>query len=108
MPKYLIEGSYSAEGLVGLIKEGGVSRRDAVTQLVHSLGGTLEVFYYTFGKDDTIVIADLPDNVTATAISIAANASGAVKLRTSVLLTAEEIDAATQKTAYYRAPGQPV
>ena len=106
MPKYLIQGSYSAEGLKGVLEEGGCSRRAAVGQLIQSLGGTMEAFYYTFGDDDTLVIADLPDNVTATAISIAANTSGAVKVKIVVLLTPEEIDAATQKTAYYRAPGQ--
>ncbi|MBT3606174.1 MAG: GYD domain-containing protein [Candidatus Latescibacteria bacterium] len=108
MPKYLIEGSYSAEGLLGLVKEGGGARRDAVAQLVQGLGGTLEVFYYTFGREDTVAIADLPDNVTATAISIAANASGAVRVSITVLLTPEEIDAATKKTNYYRAPGEPI
>jgi uncharacterized protein with GYD domain len=108
MPKYLIQGSYSAEGLKGLLEEGGGSRRAAVAQLVQNLGGTLEVFYYTFGEDDTLVIADLPDNVTATAISIAANASGAVKVKITVLLTPEEIDEATKKTTFYRAPGQSV
>ena len=108
MPKYLIEGSYSADGLIGLIKEGGCSRRDTVAQLVQGLGGTLEAFYFTFGQDDTVAIADLPDNVTATAISVAANASGAVRVKITVLLTPEEIDTATQKTTYYRAPGVPV
>ena len=108
MPRYLITGAYSSDGLQGLIKEGGVARREAVSQLVQSLGGRLEAFYYTFGEDDTLVIADLPDNVTATALSIAANASGSVRVNLAVLLTPEEIDEATRKTSYYRAPGQDV
>ncbi len=108
MPKYLITGSYSSDGLQGLIKEGGASRREAVRQLIHSLGGTLESFYYTFGSDDTLVIADLPDNVTATSVTLAANASGAVRITTTVLLTPEEVDEATKSTIYYRAPGQTV
>jgi uncharacterized protein with GYD domain len=108
MPKYLITGSYSSEGLHGLIREGGASRREAVNQLIQGLGGRLEAFYYTFGSDDTLVIADLPDNVTATSVSLAANASGAVRINTTVLLTPEEVDEANKKTIYYRAPGQPV
>ena len=106
MPKYLITGSYSSAGLQGLLKEGGVSRKEAVNQLIQSLGGTMEAFYYVLGSDDTLVIADLPDNTTAAAISLAANGSGAVKLNTTVLLTPEEVDEATKRTIYYRAPGQ--
>jgi uncharacterized protein with GYD domain len=52
------------------------------------------------------VIAQLPDNATAAAISLTVAASGvAVKLNTVVLLTPEEIDEATQKSVSYRAPG---
>ncbi len=108
MSMYLIRGAYSADGLQGLVKEGGAARKEAVSQLVQSLGGRLEAFYYTLGEDDTLVIAELPDNVTATALSIAANASGAVRVSMTVLLTPEEIDEATRKTSYYRAPGQDV
>ena len=108
MPKYLITGSYSPSGLQGLIQEGGVSRRKAVEQLITGLGGKVEAFYFLFGSDDTLVIADLPDNITASSISLAANASGAVRVSTSVLLTSEEMDEATKRTTYYRAPGQPV
>ncbi len=107
MTRYLIKGAYTADGLQGLINEGGVSRKEAVDQLVQGLGGRLEAFYYSLGDEDTLVIAELPDNVTATALSLAANASGAVKVTTTVLLTPEEIDEATAKTIYYRAPGQP-
>lgn len=106
MPKYLITGSYSPSGLQGLIQEGGVSRRKAVEQLISSLGGKLEAFYFLLGSDDTLVIADLPNNTTASSISLAANGSGAVRVSTTVLLTPEEVDEATKRTAYYRAPGQ--
>ena len=48
MPKYLIQGSYSGEGLKGLLKEGGSKRRVAAEQSVKGLGGRLEAFYYAF------------------------------------------------------------
>ena len=51
MPKYLIQGSYSGEGLKGLLKEGGSKRREAAEQSVKGLGGRLEAFYYAFGND---------------------------------------------------------
>ena len=67
MAKYLLQGSYTVEGLRGLLREGGTKRREAVAQLVQALGGTLETFYYAYGGDDFFIIADMPDSVTATA-----------------------------------------
>jgi uncharacterized protein with GYD domain len=70
------------------------------------MGGTLEAFYYAFGEDDVVGIADLPDNVSAAAFALAINASGAVQARTTVLMTPAEVDAAAKKTVNYRPPGQ--
>jgi uncharacterized protein with GYD domain len=106
MAKYLIQASYAAEGVKGLLKAGGSSRRAAVEELMGSVGGKVEAFYFAFGETDAIVIADLPDNVSAAAASMIANASGAVSVKVTALLTAEEIDQATKKTVSYRAPGQ--
>ena len=106
MPKYLFQGSYTEEGLKGLLKEGGSKRREATEQLVKSLGGTLEAYYFAFGDNDFYVIVDTPDNVSITAASLIVNASGAVKVKTIVLLTPEEVDQAVKKTIDYRPPGQ--
>jgi uncharacterized protein with GYD domain len=106
MPKYLIQGSYSDQGLKGLLQEGGSKRREAVEQLTKGMGGRLEAFYYTFGNDDFVIIVDLPSNVDATALALAANASGAVESRTTVLITPEEIDQATKKTVKFHPPGE--
>jgi uncharacterized protein with GYD domain len=106
MPKYLIQANYVGEGLKGLLKEGGSSRRAAVEKLFASVGGRVEAFYYAFGDTDLFVIGDVPDNVTAAALSLIVNAAGAATAKVTVLLTAEEIDAAAKKTATYRPPGQ--
>lgn len=106
MPKYLIQANYVGEGLRGLLKEGGSSRRAAVEKLFGSVGGKVEAFYYAFGDADLFIIADVPDNVTAAALSLIVNAAGSATARVTVLLTAEEIDAAAKMTAAYRAPGQ--
>lgn len=106
MSKYLIQANYVGEGIKGLLKEGGSSRRAAVEKLFESLGGKVEAFYYAFGETDLFVIADAPDNVTAAAISLTVNAAGAATTKITVLLTPEEIDAAAKKTPNYRAPGQ--
>lgn len=106
MPKYLVQANYVGEGLKGLLKEGGSSRRAAVEKLFGSVGGKVEAFYYAFGDTDLFIIADVPDNVTAAALSLIVNAAGTATAKITVLLTAEEIDAATKKTATYRPPGQ--
>ncbi len=50
MPKYLWKANYVGEGLKGLLKEGGTSRRAVVEKMIKSMGGKLEVFYYAFGE----------------------------------------------------------
>jgi len=106
MPKYLIRGSYSADGLKGLQKDKASGRRTAVTKAVEGLGGKLEAFYYAFGEDDAILILDLPDNASASAFAFAVSASGLARTKTTPLLTVEETDKALQKRVDYRAPGK--
>ena len=105
MAKYLLEASYTAEGAKGLLKEGGSSRRKQVEEMIKKAGGKLEAFYYAFGSPDVFVIADLPDAATAAALSLTVNQSGAVALRTHVLMTPEEMDQASKKSVAYRPPG---
>jgi uncharacterized protein with GYD domain len=106
VPKYLIQANYVGEGLKGLLKEGGSSRRAAVEKLFGSVGGRVESFYYAFGDTDLFIIAEAPDNVSAAALTLTVNAAGTATAKVTVLLTAEEIDAAAKKTPSYRPPGQ--
>jgi uncharacterized protein with GYD domain len=50
MAKYLWQSSYSADGLKGVMKEGGSSRRAAIEILINGLGGKLEAFYFAFRR----------------------------------------------------------
>ena len=106
MPKYLLEGSYTAEGAKGLAKEGGSSRQKTVEDMVKSMGGNVESFYYSFGAADVYLIVDVPDAATALALSMAVNQSGAVVLKSNVLVSIEEMDQAAKKSPNYRAPGK--
>jgi uncharacterized protein with GYD domain len=106
MPKYLFRASYTTEGTKGLLKDGGSKRRAAVEELTKGLGGKLEAFYYAFGETDVFGIVDVPDNVTVAAVSLAVNASGAVNVSFTVLITPEEMDQAAKKTVNYRPPGK--
>ena len=51
------------------------------------------------------VIADVPDNVSMTAIALTVNATGTVTVKTTVLITPEEVDEAAKKSPSYRPPG---
>lgn len=106
MSKFLMEASYSAEGAKGLAKEGGSARRKAVETMVAGLGGKVEVFYYAFGKADVYLIVDVPDAATAMALSLAVNQSGVVTLKSTALVSVEEVDEAAKKAVPYRAPGK--
>ena len=106
MPKYLLQVNYTTDGAKGLIKDGGVARKNAARKAAESLGGTLESMYFAFGETDAYVIADMPDNASTAAISLALAASGGATSRTVVLLTPEEMDQASKKMPAYRPPGQ--
>jgi len=105
MSKYLICGSYTEEGLKGLLKEGGTKRLEATKQAVESLGAKLETYYFAYGDNDFYFIVDQPNNVNVIAGILLANASGAVKLKTIPLITPKEIDEAVKKTMDWRPPG---
>lgn len=105
MPKFLIEASYTLDGVKGVQSAGGSSRREAVAAVAESVGGKLESFHFAFGDYDAFVIAELPDNESAAAVALTVNAAGAATTRTVVLLTPEEIDAAAQRSVDYRPPG---
>lgn len=108
MPKYLSHGSYTLEGVKGVVKEGGSARKAHFHEIVANLGGKVEAFYFAFGGTDVYSIVDLPDNVSSATISLALNAGGGFHANTVVLITPEEMDQAAQKSALvrYRAPGE--
>lgn len=105
MGKYMITGTYTAAGAEGLLADSGTGRRQAVADLLASIGGSLEAFYYMFGSDDVVAIFDAPDDESVAAAAITIGASGMVGAKTTVLLTPEQIDAAIEKSPAYRRPG---
>jgi uncharacterized protein with GYD domain len=105
MPLYLWQASYTAEGTKGLMKDGGSKRKQAVGQMIEKAGGKLHSFYYALGETDVFAIAEFPDHASALAVSVAVNAVGVVQLHSTLLLSPEEVDAATKKAIEYRPPG---
>lgn len=105
MAKYMLEVSYTADGARGLLEKGGSARKSVVQQMAKKMGGKLDAFYFAFGGTDVYALVDLPDNQAAAAVALTVAASGAANIRTVVLLTPEEIDAAGQQQVAYRPPG---
>ena len=106
MPKYLVKARYTTQGIQGLVRDSASGRRADVQAAVTALGGKVEAFYYAFGADDAIVILDLPNNVTAAAVSLTVSGAGAVRVRVTPLLTVEDVDQALEIQMKYRAPGE--
>ncbi len=106
MGKYLFHGSYSTEGIRGVMKEGGTSRLKVVETLTKSVGGSLESFHFAFGDDSYFIICDLPNDEAAAAVAMTVAASGAVSNSTTKLLTPAQVDAVVKLSPTYRAPGK--
>lgn len=105
MPKYLITGNYTVTGLEGVRSAGAKSRVDAVSTMLEAMGGRLESFHFAFGDSDVFVVAEAPDDEAAAAVALAVNSSGAVSIRTTKLLTPEQVDEALRRTVNYQPPG---
>jgi uncharacterized protein with GYD domain len=110
MPKYVSFFTYSSETWGRMIGAPG-DRTAALRQVLDSVGGSLDAMYWMFGDYDGMVIFDVPDSVSAAAVSIAAGSSGAFKhLETHELFTQEQLGEtlarAKSTTGVYQLPGQ--
>jgi uncharacterized protein with GYD domain len=104
MPRYLFVANYAPQGAKAILSAGGTARRSAISKMCEEAGGRLETFDFAFGSDDVYTIVELPDAKTAAAIALTVNASEAVRLRTVVLMSPEEVDALGQVQANYQPP----
>ncbi len=110
MAKHVIFFSYSSDTWARMINSPG-DRTAAVRQVLASIGGSLESVYWMFGTHDGIVILDVPDSVSAAAVSVAVTSTGAFKhLETHELLTQEQLGQVLQQakdaTQRYQPPGR--
>lgn len=105
MAKFLVEAEYTGEGYKGLVRDKASGRKAAIAHAVKKMGGKLEAMYYCLGEHDVILIVDMPDTISATALGAAACASGMARTKTTALLSIDEMDKALSKTVSYRPPG---
>ena len=105
MALFLLQVSYTAEGWAAQLRH-PQNRVELLKPVFDRLGGSMQQAWYTFGDYDVTAIMELPDNVSAAALSIAFAAGGALKsVKTTPLLTATEAMDAMKKasTSSYRA-----
>ena len=105
MARSMFIARYTSGGVKGVVTAGGSARRAAIQEMAKQLGGRLETFDFAFGEDDVYTTVELPDNKTAAAVALAINSTGHTSVRTVVLLTPEEVDAATTQSVHYTPPG---
>lgn len=97
MPSYLVQVAYTAEATAALLKKPH-DRSAVVSKAIEKLGGTLKGAWLCFGDYDTVVVVDMPDNVSAAAFALAIGAGGSCKaVKTTPLLSVEEGIAAMKK-----------
>jgi len=102
----LVQGRYTTGGIQGLVRDSASGRRADVQAAVTALGGKVEAFYFAFGDCDAVMIVDLPSSIKAAALALTISGSGAVRVRTTPLLTVEDVDQALEIKTQYRAPGE--
>ncbi len=106
MAHYLVQAFYSKEG-IGQLLANPQDRAAAVRPVVEGMGGEIESFYFAFGEYDAVVLAELPDNVSAAALAMAVGGSpGISSYKTTPLLTMDEAIEAMRKASGtgYRSP----
>jgi len=99
MSKFLLRASFTTEGLKRVQQIKATGLRAIATKAAEVAGGKVEGYYFAFGADDIVGIADFPDAGAAASLSVAVNSAGLVRLTTTPLMTAEEMDRALEKAA---------
>jgi uncharacterized protein with GYD domain len=98
MPLYMCQFAYTAESWAAQLKNPQNRIETVGHQVCEAAGGKFVGGWYSFGEYDAVLIADLPDNESMSAIALALAAGGAVKsCHTTVLLTGAQAVAAMKK-----------
>ena len=108
MARYLVQASYTQQGVAGLVAS-PEDRTGVLKTLVEGAGGKVITLDYCFGEFDVIMVLEMPDDIAMASLSMAVGASGSVtNLRTTVLIPTADAFAAAQKAKEisYRPPGQ--
>lgn len=99
MAHYLVQVAYTADAWASLVKN-PQNRIDVVSKAIENLGGKLLHGWMCFGDFDTVVIMEMPDNVSAAAFAAAIAGGGSCKgVKTTPLLSSDDGIAAAKKAS---------
>ena len=91
MALYMFQGAYTSEAMAKLIKK-PQDRIGVIARALKKFGGKLHDGWFSFGEFDVVLVMELPNNVSAAAFAVAAEAGGALRAgRTTPLLSAREM-----------------
>jgi uncharacterized protein with GYD domain len=79
MPLYMIQATYTGDSWANQLKNPQNRIETVGRQSCEAVGGKLVGGWYCFGDYDFVVICDVPDNVSISAVSLAWSAGGAAK-----------------------------
>jgi len=100
MPLFMWEAAYTPESLAAQLKNPQNRVETVGRQVCESVGGKLVGAWYCFGDYDIVLVADMPDNESMTAMSLAVAAGGACKAaKTTVLMSGDQVVAAMKKAS---------
>ncbi len=77
-----------------------------IEKVAADAGGRMVTFDFAFGEDDVFTLCELPDNKAAASVALAVNSTGLAHVRTVVLISPEDVDAAGNQDVSYAAPGK--
>jgi uncharacterized protein with GYD domain len=101
-----MQASYTADALATMARN-PQDRTPGVATLLKNLGGNLHHLFFALGDYDVVILAEMPDDMVATAVAFAASAPGHLKsYKTTRLLSAEEAMEGMRKAGAvtYQAP----
>jgi uncharacterized protein with GYD domain len=80
MPTFFTLINYTQKGVENM-KE-SPKRLDTAKELFKSMGAEIKAFYLAMGRYDAVVIAEAPDDETATKLAITVASAGAIRTET--------------------------
>ncbi len=80
MPTYMTLIKYTQQGIENM--KDSPNRLDMAKELFKSMGGELKSFHLAMGRFDAVVIAEGPDDETATKLAMTIGAAGAIRTET--------------------------
>ena len=97
MANYLVQCSYASSALASLIAK-PQNRSEHVKKVAKKLGGKISGSWLSFGDYDLVMIVEMPDNISAAALALAAAAGGSLKsVKTTPLMSIDDAMVALKK-----------